>query len=94
MTLAEAMVQAGARALAQQIDDVEWVNLSFSDQSERVLAVRAVLKAVGTHLRAGVYLEVAEALPGNSQVIREIRDWLRSRAKAAMATAPLNGATQ
>lgn len=86
MTPQEAIVQAGARALAQQIDDVPWVRLSIADQSERVLAVQAVLKAVGTHLRAGVYLEVSQALPGNSQAVREIRDWLRGRAKAALST--------
>lgn len=89
MTPAEAMVQAGARALTQQIDDVEWVKLSIADQSERELAVRVVIKAVGTHLRASVYLEVAEALPGSSQVVREIKQWLRTRARTALASVPV-----
>lgn len=84
----EAIVQAGARALAQQIDDVEWVHLSIADQAERVLAVRAVIRAVGTHLRAAVYIEISQALPGNSQAVREIRAWLRDRARSALSSVP------
>ena len=87
MTPQDALVMAGARALAEQVDEVEWVHLSIADQAERVMAVRAVLQAVGTHLRAAVYVEIAQALPGSSQTVREIRVWLRDRAKAALATA-------
>lgn len=72
-------LQAGARALAEHIDQVSWVNLTVGDQAERELAAGIVLDATRHHTKASLYLEIASEIPGDGAREREIRQWLHQR---------------